>query len=476
MSIQLYIPDHLSTLHNFATYFLFLYFPSFLTFILFSLTSTVYRLPFSPSPSRLPTSLYLIMNCNLRRSPSPIQKAKRSPHLLPRASTFPLARSFHHPTAATITTMQSTTESPDPHHEYSNRDSMYYPVLSNTPAHSQSYSFTPSSSMQDLIEMDPATVNMSSSYNQYSNPNIRNYQHQGEGTQSYQQHRSLLEMDTAKHDVIPQQVLDEKRHNAHVSTMAAARTRLYRQPCRGRRTSPNSNLQCDICGQFYSRRDNLRVHQRVHSGEKPYKCGQCGIRFRWLGALRTHEDSPRCRGNAETASLASSGTPKAAEEEQILAVAITDEPKTFESQVFIDSRAETPVTQVDEEVFSSPPSHTVSLTQTPELSLYSNQEDDVRTPKNTTPSTSADSLKTPIQFTEDDAINLLVDGISSPTPTTRQRDDFFESLSNVVNEVAIRDEEIGSLEIDEEQVLQADLDIASNWIVETAESSWSTFL
>ena len=58
---------------------------------------------------------------------------------------------------------------------------------------------------------------------------------------------------------------------------------------RGRRTGPNSNLRCDICNQYYSRKDNLRAHQRVHSGEKPYECRYCHSRFRWAGALRTHE-------------------------------------------------------------------------------------------------------------------------------------------------------------------------------------------
>lgn len=61
------------------------------------------------------------------------------------------------------------------------------------------------------------------------------------------------------------------------------------RPSPGRRTSPNSRLRCDVCNQLYSRKDNLRAHQRVHNGEKPYKCNECGASFRWLGALRTHQ-------------------------------------------------------------------------------------------------------------------------------------------------------------------------------------------
>lgn len=58
---------------------------------------------------------------------------------------------------------------------------------------------------------------------------------------------------------------------------------------KGRRISPNSKLLCEICNQAYSRRDNLRVHQRMHSGETPFKCHFCGQRFRWVGAFRIHE-------------------------------------------------------------------------------------------------------------------------------------------------------------------------------------------
>lgn len=60
---------------------------------------------------------------------------------------------------------------------------------------------------------------------------------------------------------------------------------------KGRRTAPSSQFRCKICGQYYSRRDNLRVHQRVHSGEMPYNCKYCGQEFRWLGSLRSHESN-----------------------------------------------------------------------------------------------------------------------------------------------------------------------------------------
>lgn len=66
-------------------------------------------------------------------------------------------------------------------------------------------------------------------------------------------------------------------------------SKMGRKKTNGRRRSPNSILRCDICNELYSRKDNLRAHQRVHSGEKPFKCSYCGIYFRWMGAWRSHE-------------------------------------------------------------------------------------------------------------------------------------------------------------------------------------------
>lgn len=68
---------------------------------------------------------------------------------------------------------------------------------------------------------------------------------------------------------------------------------------RGRRRSSNSTLPCPTCGQLYSRRDNLKVHQRVHSGEKPFMCDECGARFRWIGVLRAHQATHLSRSKAE---------------------------------------------------------------------------------------------------------------------------------------------------------------------------------
>lgn len=72
------------------------------------------------------------------------------------------------------------------------------------------------------------------------------------------------------------------------TTKRQKKTKSGRITKKGRRISSNSTLPCPVCSQTYSRKDNLRAHMRIHSGERPYKCMQCTSAFRWLGALRKH--------------------------------------------------------------------------------------------------------------------------------------------------------------------------------------------
>ncbi|MGH0158649.1 UNVERIFIED_CONTAM: hypothetical protein FKN15_046350 [Acipenser sinensis] len=42
------------------------------------------------------------------------------------------------------------------------------------------------------------------------------------------------------------------------------------------------------CGRRFSESGSLKIHQRVHSGAKPYDCEECGASFRYLKSLKTH--------------------------------------------------------------------------------------------------------------------------------------------------------------------------------------------
>uniref|UniRef100_A0A4W4HHN9 C2H2-type domain-containing protein n=1 Tax=Electrophorus electricus TaxID=8005 RepID=A0A4W4HHN9_ELEEL len=46
---------------------------------------------------------------------------------------------------------------------------------------------------------------------------------------------------------------------------------------------------CLLCGKTFSRVGNLRIHQRCHTGEKPYGCLHCGRRFSHSGNLQKHK-------------------------------------------------------------------------------------------------------------------------------------------------------------------------------------------
>lgn len=83
---------------------------------------------------------------------------------------------------------------------------------------------------------------------------------------------------------------------------------LKRPLTRGRRAVGSARHPCHICGRYYSRKDNLRVHQRIHSGEMPYRCNDCGKRFRWQSTWQAHRDAPRCRAENIEYRKSSDGT------------------------------------------------------------------------------------------------------------------------------------------------------------------------
>ena len=54
----------------------------------------------------------------------------------------------------------------------------------------------------------------------------------------------------------------------------------------------NRSKTCSYCGKIFTRWENRLIHERVHTGEKPYACKYCPYKAAWITNMRVHEN--RC--------------------------------------------------------------------------------------------------------------------------------------------------------------------------------------
>ncbi|CAJ1086448.1 zinc finger protein 16-like [Xyrichtys novacula] len=55
-----------------------------------------------------------------------------------------------------------------------------------------------------------------------------------------------------------------------------------------REVKMDGGYECGDCGRHFNYLGNLRQHQRIHTGEKPFMCPECGERFRHAARLKSH--------------------------------------------------------------------------------------------------------------------------------------------------------------------------------------------
>ena len=62
-------------------------------------------------------------------------------------------------------------------------------------------------------------------------------------------------------------------------------------------------IECTLCGRMFTKKSSLNMHQRSHTGEKPFQCSFCGEKFTRKSSQKKHESRKHSGMNPEHSGL-----------------------------------------------------------------------------------------------------------------------------------------------------------------------------